>query len=227
MVEQLLNFGMTRQEATIYISLLSEGELTGYEAAKITGISKSNSYGAMAGLVEKGAAYLIEGAVTKYTPVKLEDFCNNKLRSLEKVKQDLVLKLPEKRPEINGYITIKGEQHIIDKMKNMLMNAQERIYISVSDKTLEIVREELIQALEKKIKLVVITNESYEIEGAQIYYTKKTDHQIRLIVDSRKVLTGDISNQEDSTCLYSRNKNLVDVFKEMLQNEIKLAELLK
>lgn len=225
MVEQLLSFGLTRQEATIYTSLLSEGELTGYEAAKITGISRSNTYGALAGLVEKGAAYMIESTVTKYTPVKLEEFCNNKLRSLEKVKQEVLLKLPEKRPEINGYITIKGEHHIIDKMQNMLLKAEERIYISVSDKTLKIVRNELRQSIEKGIKLVVITNEPFELEGAKAYYTNKTDHQIRLIVDSKKVLTGDISHQEDSTCLYSRNKNLVDVFKEMLQNEIRLAEL--
>ncbi|MDD7209726.1 MAG: TrmB family transcriptional regulator, partial [Lachnospiraceae bacterium] len=33
-VELLMNFGLTRQEARIYLLLLTEGALSGYEAAK-------------------------------------------------------------------------------------------------------------------------------------------------------------------------------------------------
>lgn len=225
MVELLLCYGLTRQEAAIYHTLLSEGELTGYEAAKLTGISRSNTYGALAGLVEKGAAYITTGAVTKYTPVKLEEFCDNKLRSLKKMKKELLLKMPEKKPESSGYITIKGEQHIIDKMKNMLCDAKERIYISVSNRILKMVEEELKAAMNRSIKLVLITDESFEIKGAKQYLTQMKEYQIRLIVDSGKVLTGDMEEKEDATCLYSKNKNLVDVFKDMLQNEIKLSEI--
>ena len=42
------------------MTLLAEGRLTGYEATKLTGISRSNTYTALAGLVEKGAAYVLE-----------------------------------------------------------------------------------------------------------------------------------------------------------------------
>ena len=43
--ESLMCFGLTRQESNIYLTLLSDGALTGYEAAKRTGISRSNAYG--------------------------------------------------------------------------------------------------------------------------------------------------------------------------------------
>ncbi|WP_409016278.1 hypothetical protein [Anaerostipes caccae] len=33
-VECLMNFGLTRQEANLYVLLVLEGELNGYEAAK-------------------------------------------------------------------------------------------------------------------------------------------------------------------------------------------------
>ena len=67
--ERLMHFNLTRQEATLYLLLLKAGRLTGYEAAKQTGISRSNTYTALAGLVEKGAAYIMEeGKVTRYTP---------------------------------------------------------------------------------------------------------------------------------------------------------------
>ena len=57
--EKLQAFGLTRQEAAIYLCLCRNGTLTGYEAAKLTGISRSNVYNALAGLTEKGAAYLM------------------------------------------------------------------------------------------------------------------------------------------------------------------------
>lgn len=37
--ERLMEFGLTRQEASIYQCLLTEGKVTGYEVAKQTGIS--------------------------------------------------------------------------------------------------------------------------------------------------------------------------------------------
>ena len=54
--EYLKSFGLTGQEASIYEALLINGEMTGYEVAKETGISRSYVYGAMSALVDKGAA---------------------------------------------------------------------------------------------------------------------------------------------------------------------------
>ena len=46
-VELLMSFGLTRQEARVYVLLLGEGALSGYEAAKRLGISRSNAYAAL------------------------------------------------------------------------------------------------------------------------------------------------------------------------------------
>ena len=40
-IEDLMQFGLTRQESAIYYALLSEGMMTGYEAAKVSGVSLS------------------------------------------------------------------------------------------------------------------------------------------------------------------------------------------
>lgn len=49
-IEDLMQFGLTRQESAIYYALLSEGMMTGYEAAKVSGVSRSNTYTALAAL---------------------------------------------------------------------------------------------------------------------------------------------------------------------------------
>ena len=73
-IDILMEFSLTRQEASIYAALLNHGDMTGYEVAKDTGFSRSNVYSALNALVEKGAAYLVEGEATKYRPVEIKTF---------------------------------------------------------------------------------------------------------------------------------------------------------
>ena len=101
----VLEFGLTRQEAAIYQTLLLHGDVTGYEAAKLTGISRSNTYNALAGLVDKGAAYVIEGQVTRYTPVPVKDFSTNKIRHLKTLSEQLITCAPKPVVESEGYVS--------------------------------------------------------------------------------------------------------------------------
>lgn len=227
LIECLTNFNLTKQEATLYVLLLRSGQLTGYEAAKNTGISRSNTYTALAGLVDKGAAYMLEeGKVTRYTPVAPEEFCSNKIKRLEQIRQEVLAQLPVFHEEAEGYITIKGAEEILNRLKNTVLQAKERIYVSGSAGVLELLRQELLEALQRGLKVVIIGDRGFTLPGAVCYGIAKKTEQIRLIADSRTVITGDIAD-ESSTCLYSRKQNLVDLFKDALKNEIKLIELLK
>ncbi len=228
LIEGLTNFNLTKQEATLYVLLLKAGSLTGYEAAKQTGISRSNTYTALAGLVEKGAAYVLEeGKVTRYTPVAAEEFCQNKLERLQKIKQDIMKQLPQLKNDAEGYITIKGEREIINKLKNTVRQAQARIYVSANARVMELLQQELQEAVDRKLKVVIISDKDFMMQGAICYSASKQHEQIRLIADSHTVLTGDLADEENSTCLYSCKRNLVDLFKDALKNEIKLIELQK
>lgn len=228
LIEGLTNFNLTKQEATLYVLLLKAGSLTGYEAAKQTGISRSNTYTALAGLVDKGAAYILEeGKVTRYTPVAAEEFCQNKLERLQKIKQDILQQLPQLKNDAEGYITIKGEREIINKLKNTVRQAQARIYVSANARVMELLQQELQEAINRKLKVVIISDKDFTMQGAICYSASKQHEQIRLIADSHTVLTGDLVDEENSTCLYSCKRNLVDLFKDALKNEIKLIELQK
>ena len=225
--ERLMEFGLTRHEASLYILLVLEGSLNGYEAAKRSSISRSNAYNALAGLVEKGAAYMQEEDTVRYTPVPVEEFCSVKIRHMEKKKKELIEQLPAKRKDDGGYLTIKGEEHICDKIIEMLIRAKERAYVSIYNERLEGFREYLERMVAEDKKVVIITNEPFDLPGATVYLTECREEQIRLITDSNDVLTGEITNQYDATCLYSSNSNLVEVFKDALANEIQLLNMKK
>lgn len=227
LIDKLMLFGLTRQEASIYLCLAVNKELSGYEVSKITGISRSNVYNALASLVEEGAAYLLEGSTNKYTAVDVEEFCQNKIRYLQQAKDELVRDMPKNNNDCEGYITIASHKHIMDRIHYMLSNVEYRVYVSMPVEFLEKFREDICLLIENQKKVVLIVSEEVSFPGAIIYITDKKEPQIRLIADSEYVLTGDMSGSPADTCLYCGQKNFVNVFKESLKNEIKLIELTK
>lgn len=269
-IEKLLLFGLGRQEAVLYLCLLKNDQLTGYEVSKLTGISRSNVYNGLAALVEHGAAYVCEGPSTRYVAVALSEFCDNRIRFLKKEQELLVANSPKKVAETEGYITVEGYSHICDKLHHMLLGAQRRIYFSAERSFLTLWKEELRLAVQNGKKVVLITRDADTLfaEDAQLrkgillyeaYQTparfvdenmepveeqaKAADarreaakealepgqnthgSQIRLIIDSEYVLTGEIARTAQDTCLYSAQKNFVAVFKDAMRNEIELSRL--
>ncbi len=241
-IERLSLFGLSRQEAVIYLCLLRNPELTGYEVAKLTGISRSNVYNGLAALVEHGAAYVLEGVSTKYTPVCIKEFCDNRIRYLKKVEGFLLCNSPKRLDTADGYITIEGYGHICDKIHHMLLNAGQRIYFSASKVFLEQWQEELLELAKRQIKIVLIADEfptaltqNEDLREKIIFYqsgagaerkdiSAERERQLRLIIDSTYVLTGEVTGG-GGTCLYSAQKNFVNVFKEAMRNEIELIKI--
>lgn len=222
LIESLIQFGLTRQEALLYLCLHENQELTGYEAAKLTGISRSNVYSSLSAMVDHGAAYLIEGNPSKYVAVKLEEFCENRQRMLEQKKIFLQEHMPSKILHSEGYITIVGYQNILDKVHHMLLDAKMRIYLSAPHEFINLLQSELTRLSEDAIKVVLITDDVLEVPDTFLYMAKKRESQIHLIIDSEYVLTGEITGKSTDTCLYSGQKNFVNVLKEALRNEIKI-----
>ena len=221
LVENLISFNLTRQEALIYVALLTYGEMTGYEVAKQTGIARSNVYSALQSLLEKGALYLIEGETTKYEPVTVKDFLSNTILDLQKKALLIEENAPKKIVQSEGYITILGAKNIENKIRLMLKETQERIYVMASCEILRKFNDELLMLCNSGKKVVVLSDD-FELENAIYHKTQTEKNQIRLITDSRFVLTGILSGNVHDTCLYSGQQNLVDVMKEALKNKIEL-----
>lgn len=225
-IEHLLEFGLTRQEAGIYQCLLGEGKTTGYEVAKLIGISRSNAYNSLASLTEKGGSCLVEeGTARKYVPVPLAEFCKNRIRLLEESRNWLESHMPSEKSSAEGYITIEGTKHILDKMKNLLGQAENRIYISCTRNYLLLFVRELEDLIAARRKVVIITDRPVHLSNAKIYLGEDRGMQVGLITDSRYVLTGEYGEGSLNTCLYSGQKNFVELYKRALANEIKLLAL--
>ena len=218
--DDLTFFGLTRQEAVIYSTLLSHGEMTGYEVSKETGISRSNVYAALSNLADKGAAYLIQGDSTKYLPVDVQTFTSNVLKDLQQKADYIKEHAPQKQIETDGYITIIGSKNIQNKLLDMIKETRVRLYISASARIVDAYEEELTELVNAGKKVVIMTDSNYNLDGAIVYHTDPEPGQLRVIIDSTYVMTGELTGSDDDSCLYSGQKNLVTVMKEALKNKI-------
>jgi sugar-specific transcriptional regulator TrmB len=227
------DFGLTRQESGVYLTLLAEGSMNGYEIAKATGISRSNAYTSLASLVDKGAAWIIEGSPTRYTAVSAGEFCDNRIHALSGARERLLAGLPSRREESGGYLTIYGSAHILDQLRHLILETDERLYLALNSSLLGDYMQELSAIATAGKKLVIITERAAvesgtlvrELPGATVHAGDVGPSQVRAIADSRYVLTGDLSGGASASCLFSDEPNLVELFKSALKNEIRLAEI--
>lgn len=225
-IEALGKIGFTRHESVLYLTLCKEGELSGYEAAKISGISRSNAYLALAGLVEKGGAYRIDGDVIRHAAVPVAELSANHLRETQHVLAFIERNAPQRTEATNSFLTISGEVHVADKIRNIFGLAKERIYLSLARPELDLFLDDLARAVKRGLKVVVISESEVVLEGVTGYRRPgKAAGQIRLIADSAEVLTGEFRLNLTANCIYSKNLNLVQLIKDSLTNEIKLIEI--
>src|SRR3989442_1962786 len=68
MPAELMPFGFTATESLVYSTLLRLGPATGYAVARAVRLARANAYGALDGLVTRGAAVRIPGRPTRYRP---------------------------------------------------------------------------------------------------------------------------------------------------------------
>ena len=225
-VEHLMEFDLTRQEANIYQCMITEGKVTGYEVAKLTGISRSNAYNSLANMTEKGAAYLVEeGTIRKYVPVPLDEFCKNHIRQLQESRKWLKAHMPSEKDHVEGYVTIEGAQNIMNKFRNLLNSVEDRVYVSCTRNYLLLIVRELDALLAARKKVVIITDQPASFGTARVYVGESKGMQIGVIADSKYVLTGEYGEGSMNSCLYSGKKNFVELYKNALANEIKLLSI--
>lgn len=223
LIDSLLSFGLSRQEAQIYLELVKHGSLTGYEVSKETAISRSNCYASLSSLLDKGACFLSEEESSKYIPVNPDEFFKNRIHELESNALYIKKHLPSKIKNSEGYITIKGAVNIKNKIRTMLNKTEKRIYLLAPSSIVKMFENEIKELVLKKMKVVIITDD-FNLRGCLVYHTKTDEGQIRFITDSSYVLTGVLTESEEDTCLYSGQENLVSVMKEALKNKIVLLE---
>jgi hypothetical protein len=119
-------------------------------------------------------------------------------------------------------LSISGRDQVLERMRLLLDASQDRAYLSASAEDLDDLSSCLQDALRRKVRLTILANRSWELEGAVVLVRRKARGQVRLIVDGRRVLTGELG-ANTGACVQSENAHLVALIKDSLTHELELV----
>lgn len=218
----LLKSGFTPIEATVFITLCKHGALTGYEVAKLCGISRSNVYAALYSLQEKGKCYTVESDTTKYIALSKEELIAGCKRELNEIIDTIDKFFPETISIGDPYITIKGYDNVVSKIKNTILSCQSHMYILATKETILLFKEE-IEAISTSKRVTIICEEHLILRDTFIYTKAKSPAGFHMIMDTHAVITGDLTGSPQ--CLYTCNQSLVRLMRESFITELDMIKL--
>ena len=219
----LHKLGFTPIEATIFITLCKHGSLTGYEVAKLSGISRSNVYAALYSLQEKGKCEVSEGETAKYRAISKEELLLSTRREMKTTLQEIENYYPSAIVTPEPYVTIRGYDNVLNKIKNSLLLCQSHLYLLCSSSCVDLIKDELIE-VGKTRRITIICEKALSLPGITTHTREKDPQGFHMIIDTQSVITGNLS-PEDSQCLFSKHESLVRLMRESFVTELDMIAL--
>ncbi len=223
---QLVEIGMTRNEAVAYLTLVEDGEaegLTGYEVAARSGIPRSAVYGVLRKLEESSAAFAYGDKPVRYVatdPVQLvEHVRRTTVSQLDRLSEGLNT-LP-KRVHPEPVWILRRYDEVLDRVRTMVRGAERSVYASLWPRELELLAPDL-EAIGADLHCVLHcpaaltdppsrfscwTDDAFAGDDAKTHWS----HKALVVVDRREALIGGTEPEVDNHAVWTTNPSLVDV----------------
>ncbi|MFH0906345.1 MAG: helix-turn-helix domain-containing protein, partial [archaeon] len=155
MIEDILiEFGLTKNEAKIYLAALSLGSLRVNEISKKTNILRTTTYEVLNSLIKKGVAnYIIKSGVRYYTVVNPKELITILDRKKQKIKEILpeLLNIQKyvENPKVEFYEGKEGLKTILD---DIIKTRPKELLTIGSSKVLETLEFYFPQWIKRRVK---------------------------------------------------------------------------
>ena len=216
----LLEIGFTLNEAKVYLTLLQNRYLNGYEISKLSKVSRSLVYNVIDRLVAKGFVLKSEGQINYYCALPYE-------KVIERIKNDNINKLNIAREKLKNYsrieneseyiFNIKGIDEFFSKANDLILNAEKEISISIWKEDFPKIAESLSIAAKRGVKVYIFSFSNITFPSGEIFSYQLKDptalfpyRRISIVVDGKEVIIGENAGDK-SICVLSKNHALVSM----------------
>ncbi|WP_105617684.1 TrmB family transcriptional regulator [Vallitalea okinawensis] len=229
-----LNF--TKTEAEVYVTLLTYPNQSGYQIAKKIKLSRSSIYAALDNLYKRGIVSLVPGDVSIYKAQNPEVLIDNMkkdfIQSADILKDELS-KVNQKDTE-ERYLNIEGYDNIILKVKELLLMAEEEVYMN-TDFNLQLFSKELRELKKRGVRIIVFSFSKFDTEDIPVEFYSHgievascgADTRMMLVVDYKKTLIANGENHQQFLGTFTDNKLLASIVAEHIHHDIYLLKLNK
>ncbi len=234
-IEKMAEFGFTKYEAKTYIALLETNKISAYEISKRSGVPQSKIYETVKNLVQEGVIIAQDENPVLYSPLPLKEFIE---RYRNKMEKNLNI-LEEGLNKISQGSTIdymwhfEGRENCLTKIKKIINNAQKRIALEIWEQEYNQLQEELEEASERGVKIIIIFyGEEIDLAGEIYYhrlenlqsYTTKQGRWLTILADRQDCFFSSFA-PESTDGIWSQNQAFMLMAESFISHDIYIAEI--
>jgi sugar-specific transcriptional regulator TrmB len=228
--KKLMEIGFTEYEAKVYLAMLSLYPATGYQLSKESGVPRSMVYEALKRLHAKGAALeTMEGRATLYRPLPPQALLAKHAEDVNRLIGDLRTELTTLyENEIDNRVwTIQGETIVTTYAARLINEAQEELYLVLTDDVLAGLNSEILAAHDRGVDLNVLLTGESRLDLGRVAYHPPLESELQdltqtiiVVADSSEVLIGSAESHEKKLATVPYNADLVMIARQFVWMEM-------
>jgi hypothetical protein len=167
----LMDFGLTRLQARVYLALMAEAGRTGYAVAKELDEPAANTYKALESLRQEGLLLADEGArATTFSPQPIELFLDQRERRFVKQRESLEESLRAIVPDRvgDGFYPVESTEQLYALATSLIGDSPDFVAVDATAIPLEQLRPDLERAAQQGRAIFVKTYERADVQGCSL-----------------------------------------------------------
>ncbi len=228
LLEALTQIGFTEYEAKVYLGLLEEHPVTGYQVSKRTGVPRSMVYETLSRLSARGVVLeTIEGRATLYTPLPPAVLLDRHEQEHERLIGELRAGLERlyTATREDHVWTISGEQTVLAYARHLISAAAQEVYLVLGDDHLLALREVIADTCRRGVAVSTVLTGTHRLDCGQVVYHPPLESELQgligtllVVADNRETLIA--STGADAAATITRNSNLVLIARQFVWMEL-------
>ncbi|MFQ6604672.1 MAG: TrmB family transcriptional regulator [Fidelibacterota bacterium] len=232
-IEILKEFGLSSNGSKAYLTLLKHSPATGYEISTQSGIPRSAIYSVLTRLEGMGIASSIGDSPKRYVPLTVSSLIeyfthlhSDRVQELTTAFQDL-----DTEDEAFDFWHIKGYRNVILKMREVIKNASEKVFLSAWAREIKAMEKELTEAENKGVDITLFSfcKLSREFGSTVSYGLNEQDlskiwrPKVILVADQKVTVMGSAIVNKNSRAIWTQNQAITEIAMNHIILDITLA----
>lgn len=234
LISSFEQLGLSPNEAKVYLALLENHPITGYQLSKNSGILRPVVYEMLNRLVEKGGARIVKSNPDTYMPVEIDEFLRN-------IEEDFSSARKQITGDLKGFLAVEesdffwnitGKKSIFNAAISMIESAQKSILIGAQSQAhLNLISEAMSARLsaENPPEITLFSYFALNTEGATTYsfnldrgFTNPriNPNLLSICVDESQALLANMVDDKTCKAVQSKNQALIHLVHDDIQKRI-------
>jgi HTH-type transcriptional regulator, sugar sensing transcriptional regulator len=233
LVRKLCEIGFTELESKCLVVLAENNRLTGYEAAKKLGASRSNVYSSLQGLLDKGMLLISKGEPAYYQAIPLEEIQQKIQQKMSDSFSFLEKHFPVYLRTLDDFFTIEGEKQAVERVTYELQNAKEELIADMWTEEADLFGSLLVESEERGIRVLVSTVGAVELPLSTVLMDEREEswqdngwRKFSFVVDRKVAIIGVRGDRFATKTLVTEHPALVKLLLNNFFHDVVIHEIM-